>query len=173
MTTKGKAVVSITAIIKAAAAAKAEPVKVETYRDGETYVQYVVTAPESDTYRFVPTRHWVSVTAADDSVICYKNLGSVIAATAQASQGFTDKGIAPESLESKATVLGFGVHNRIFEVKATPQITKLLAAVASFDGEEHVFTFKAKTAASKATRKLYRKVERETLAELTAIAALD
>jgi hypothetical protein len=169
MSLKGKAVVSITTIIKAAAAAKSVKVEKATYQDGSTYVQYVVSARESEgktLAKFLPTRHWVSVKAADPEVICYKNLGSAILATAQARQGAVDLGIAPESLEDQHGLLGFGVHNRIFEVVVTPEILNMLAFVASYDGEEHVLGFKATSAAKKAVRPAYTAAKRAAIDSL-------
>jgi hypothetical protein len=166
MSLKGKAVVSITAIIKAAAAAMSPEVEKATYQDGDTFVQYVLSARANEgktLIKGVPTRHWVSVKAEDDSVICYKNLWSAILAKAQVAQGAFDLGITPESLEDQHGLLGFGIHNRTFEVVATPEILRDLAFVVSNDGEEHVLGFKATSAAKKAVRPAYNKAKRAAI----------
>jgi len=169
MSHKGKAVVSITTLIKAAAAAKSVKVEKATYQDGNTVVQYVVSARMSEgktLARFEPRRDWVHIKAEDPEVICYKNLGSAILATAQARQGAFDLGIAPQSLEDQHGLLGFGVHNRIFEVVMTPEITDMLSPVVSFDGEEHVLGFKAMSAAKKAVRPQYTAAKRAAIDSL-------
>jgi len=180
MSVKGNAV-SITATITAARAAKADSTKVETFQDGTTYNQYVVRAKEvkGSKYEhatFTPDRRWTSLTAEEDAVLCYKSLGSVIAATAQEQMAhqvdgayFAWLGEIPVAEQVANGTKGFGTHDRIFEVAMTPVITELLAASASFSGEEHVDFFKGKTERRKAERKAYRTLSDPAVAKLVAI----
>ena len=174
MSSKGNAT-SIVATIKAARAAKADSTKVETFQDGTTYVQYLVTGKAGDetTAVFTPTRRWASL-AKGDSVLCHKSMAGVIAATAQWEAAhnkgaFAFIGTAPEAQETPEAVKGFGRDDRIFEVQLTPQITELLAESASFDGEEHVSFFKGKTERRKAERAAYRTLSDPAVAKLVAI----
>lgn len=168
---KGEA--TLVAIIKAARAAKADSTKVETFQDGTSYVQYLVSDKAGDKTKavFTPTRRWTSVT---DTVICNKQLAGVIAATAQWEAAhnkgtFEFLGTAPEALETPEAVKGFGRDDRIFEVTMSSTITELLAASASFTGEEHVAFFKGKTERRKAERAAHRTLSDPAVAKLVEI----
>jgi hypothetical protein len=175
MSNKGKSVASIATIITAARAAKADSTKVETFQDGTTYVQYLVSGKEGDetTAVFTPTRRWPSL-AKGNSVLVYKAMAGVIAATAQWEAAhnkgaFAFIGTAPEAQETPEAVKGFGRDDRIFEVQLTPTITELLATSASFDGEEHVSFFQGKTERRKAERKAYRTLSDPAVAAMVKL----
>jgi len=166
MSTKSAAV-NITAIITASRDAKAAAKKAETFQDGTTYVQYVVTG---NGYRgevahavLTPTRRWPSL--PEGSVLVYKNLGSAIAAQAQYEAAnlqvepngyFVDLGVVAEAKETPEATLGFGIHDRAFEVAMTDEVVKMLASSASFSGSEHVASFKEKARIERIKSQLYR-----------------
>lgn len=162
------AAVDLTAIITASRDAKAATKKVETYQDGTTIVQALVTAKEVPGCKvahaiFTPTRRWPS--APEGSVLVYKNLSSAIAARAQWEAAhpqvepdgfFEDLGVVAEAKETPEATLGFGLFDRAFEVALTPKVVEMLANAASFSGSEHVASFKEKARIEKIKSRLYR-----------------
>jgi hypothetical protein len=179
MSSKGNAV-SITAVIQAARAAKADSTKVETYQDGTTFVQYLVTdAPTKGHVLFTPTRRWPSLPAGN--VLVYKDLaGSMFGDAQKEAQAlrknrkdadpnafFADLGTAPEAAEEIGDeVKGFGRDDRVMEVGLSASILENLEANASLSGEEQVEFFKGKTARRKAERAAYRTLNDPVIAEL-------
>lgn len=166
MSTKSAAV-NITAIITASRDAKASAKKVETFQDGTTYVQYVVTG-KAGTGKvahavLTPTRRWPSL--PEGSVLVYKPLANAIVGQAQWEAAhpqeepdgfFADLGIVAEAKETPEATLGFGTHNRAFEVAMTDKVVEMLASSSSFSGSEHVASFKEKTRIEKIKSALYR-----------------
>jgi hypothetical protein len=174
MSLKGKAVVSITTLIKAARAAKSDSTKVEPYQDGTTYVQYLVKDADTEGHLvFTPTRRWPSL--PEGTALVYKDLAGAIFGHAQWDAAhpqlqpdgfFACLGTAPEALETPEATLGFGRDDRIMEVGLTSLIQDLLVANASLSGEEHVNFFKGKTERRKAERAAYRTLNDPAIALL-------
>lgn len=177
MSTKGKAVVSITAIIQEARASKSSS-KEEPFQTGKTYNQYVFRGKDVTGEKFAhavanPGRGWVDLPEAEDAVICYKSLASAIAATAQEQVARQVEGayfawLDAVPLEEQVAngTKGFGAHDRAFEVAMTPEITEMLAASASFSGEDHIGFFKGKTERRKLERGAYQALHDPKLAEV-------
>jgi len=180
MSTKSAAA-NFAAIITASRDAKATT-KVEAFQDGTTYVQYVGTIKpvEGPVPHGIctPTRRWTSL--PEGSVLIYKNLGSAIAARAQWEAAnpqvepngfFADLGVVAEAKETPEATLGFGIHDRAFEVALTDEVVKMLASAASLSGSEHVASFKEKARIERIKSLLYRAAGDEVEEALKALEA--
>jgi hypothetical protein len=183
MSSKGKPVASFATIIQAERSAKADSTKVETFQDETTYVQYVGRIKPGEFPvphgTVIPTRRWPSLKLGSGDVLL--NKGQASAAIAQAQweaahlqeepNGFCqDLGVVAEALKTPEAVLGFGIHDRAFEVALTDGVVEKMLQ-ASLSGDEHVASFKERTRQSRIKNLLYRKSGAEVQAELDAIEA--
>lgn len=171
------------AIITASRDAKATSAKVESFQDGTTYVQYVVSIKdvkgEVAHAIFTPTRRWPSLPENGDGLV-YKNLGGAVAARAQYEAAhlqeepngfFEDLGVVAEAKETPEATLGFGIHDRAFEVALTSAVVKMLEPAASLSGSEHVSSFKEIMRIERIKSRLYRAAGDEVEAALAELEA--
>jgi len=130
--------------------------KVETFQDGKTWLQFEVTyADDKGTVLNIgPLRDWVG--KADSAILTQADAKGLYV-VAQRAQAVVAMGQPVEGLNH--------LLDRPFTVKATPEILEWLAGRATIGGRAQVAYFKAKAAASRATRSKARKVFAKALAE--------
>lgn len=182
MSTKSAAA-TFAAIITASRDAKATSSKVESFQDGTTYVQYVATIKEvkgSEVAHAIltPTRRWTKLD--NGSGLVYKNLVNAVVGQAQWEAAhpqeepngfFADLGVVAEAKETPEATLGFGTHDRAFEVALTSEVVKMLEPAVSLSGSEHVGSFKEKMRIERIKSLLYRAAGDEVEAALKALEA--
>lgn len=181
MSTKSAAA-TFAAIITASRDAKATSSKVESFQDGTTYVQYVATIKEVEGKVahaiLTPTRRWTKLD--NGSGLVYKSLANAVVGQAQWEAAhpqeepdgfFADLGVVAEAKETPEATLGFGTHDRAFEVALTSEVVKMLEPAVSLSGSEHVSSFKEKMRIERIKSLLYRAAGDEVEAALKALEA--